>query len=74
MATNVLVLKGGWINPRGEYVIGPHLQLLGQFYYGYRVSFLGSFIGLAYGFATGFVGGVVIAWIYNRVSMLTRRT
>ena len=57
-ATNWLVLKGG---P----VVGPHMALLGQFFIGYRVTFVGSVIGFAYGFALGFVVGFSIAWIYN---------
>ena len=35
IATNWLVLKGGR-------QVGPHLSLLGQFFVGYRVTFLGS--------------------------------
>jgi hypothetical protein len=58
IATNWLVLKGGD-------VVGPHLSLLGQFFIGYRVSFIGSLIGWAYGFATGFVVGYSVAAIYN---------
>jgi hypothetical protein len=58
VATNWLVLKGG---P----VVGPHLALLGHFFIGYRVTFLGSFVGLAYGFVTGFLVGYSAAWIYN---------
>jgi len=30
---------------RGEYIVGPHLQLLSQFFIGYKVSFWGSIIG-----------------------------
>ena len=37
VATNWLVIKGG---P----VVGPHLALLGQFFIGYRVTFVGSLI------------------------------
>jgi len=58
VATNWLVLKGG--NP-----VGPHLALLGQFFIGYEVTFVGSLIGFAYGFATGFLGGYATAKIYN---------
>jgi len=58
IATNWLVLKGGK-------VVGPHLSLLGQFFIGYRVTFVGSLIGLAYGFVYGFVGGWFIARMYN---------
>jgi hypothetical protein len=67
VATNWLVLKGGHINPRGEYVVGPHLQLLSQFFIGYRVSFLGSIIGFLYAFAIGTLSGAMIGWIYNRI-------
>jgi hypothetical protein len=58
IATNWLVLKGGS-------VVGPHLALLGQFFIGYRVSFLGSLIGFAYGFVVGFLLGYAGAVIYN---------
>ena len=37
IATNWLVIKGGER-------VGPHLQLLSQYFIGYRVTFLGSFI------------------------------
>ena len=67
VATNWLVIKGGHITPDGEYVVGPHLQLLSQFFIGYRVSFLGSIIGFAYGFAVGTLSGALIGWIYNRI-------
>jgi hypothetical protein len=60
IATNWLVLKGG--SP-----VGPHLQLLSQFFLGYRVSFVGSLIGFAYGFALGTFAGALFAWIYNRI-------
>ena len=58
IATNWLVLKGGE-------VVGPHLELLGQYLIGYRVTFGGSFVGLAYGFVVGYVGGYVVAILYN---------
>jgi ABC-type dipeptide/oligopeptide/nickel transport system permease subunit len=52
---------------RGEYIMGLHLQLLSQFFIGYRVSFLGSIIGFFYGFALGTLCGTAVGWIYNRV-------
>jgi hypothetical protein len=58
IATNWLILKGGE-------TIGPHLALLGQFFIGYRVTFIGSLIGLGYGFITGFLAGYLIAMLYN---------
>jgi hypothetical protein len=60
VATNWLVLKGG-------NVVGPHLALLGQFFIGYRVTFVGSLIGFAYGFVSGFVIGYFVAFMYNRM-------
>lgn len=58
IATNLLILKGGR-------VVGPHLALLGQFFIGYRVTFVGSLIGFAYGFASGFLIGYFVARMYN---------
>ena len=67
IATNWLVIQGGHINANGEHVVGPNLQLLSQFFIGYRVSFLGSIIGFGYGFAVGTLSGALIGWIYNRI-------
>lgn len=67
VATNWLVLMGGSPGSDGEPVVGSHLQLLSQFFIGYRVSFTGSLIGLAYGFVVGTLAGSVIAWIYNKI-------
>lgn len=58
IATNFLVVKGGE-------VVGPHLSLLNQFYFGYSTTFAGSFVGLGYGFVTGFVLGWFVAALYN---------
>ena len=67
IATNWLLIKGGHISPSGEYVVGPHLQLLSQFFIGYRVSFVGSIIGFFYGFALGTLCGTAMGWIYNKI-------
>lgn len=67
IATNWLIIKGGHINARGNYVVGPNLQLLSQFFIGYRVSFFGSIVGFAYGFAIGTLSGALIGWIYNKI-------
>lgn len=58
VATNWLVIKGGES-------IGPHLALLGQFFPGYSVSFVGSLAGLAYGTVLGSVAGWSISRVYN---------
>jgi hypothetical protein len=58
LGTNWLILKGGEN-------VGAHLALLGQFFIGYRVTFVGSLIGLGYGFVTGFIAGYLISILYN---------
>lgn len=62
-ATNFLILKGGE-------VIGPHLNLLGNFFPGYRVTFFGSILGFVYGLLSGYIAGFIIASIYNLVVKL----
>jgi hypothetical protein len=66
LATNILVLKGG---PH----VGANLQLLNQFFPGYRVTFGGSFLGFVYAFAVGYVSGWIIATVYNWVVLLRHR-
>ena len=65
LATNILVLKGG---PR----VGANLQLLNQFFPGYRVTFGGSFLGFAYAFVVGYASGWIIATVYNWVVLLRK--
>lgn len=65
VATNWLILEGGHIGPHGQPVVGPHLSLLGHFFIGYKVSFVGSLIGFAYGFVAGFAIGYFVARTYN---------
>ena len=67
IATNWLLIKGGPTTPDGHHIVGPHLQLLSQFFIGYRVSFLGSIIGFFYWFALGTLCGSAIGWIYNKM-------
>jgi hypothetical protein len=66
VATNWLVIKGG---P----VVGPHLSLLSQYFFGYSVTFLGSLIGVVYAFVLGYLSGLIIAWIYNDIVVMTAR-
>ena len=61
LITNFLVIKGG---PH----VGAHLNLLSNFFPGYRVTFLGSIIGFFYGFIAGFLIGVVLGAVYNKVA------
>ena len=58
LATIILVFKGGE-------VIGPNLQLLSQYFFGYTVTVKGAFIGLAYSFSWGFILGWLVAYFRN---------
>lgn len=58
VATNWLVLKGGA-------VVGPNLALLSQFFFGYRVTFVGSLIGFAWAFVYGCAAGYFVSRVYN---------
>lgn len=58
LATNILLLKGGE-------EIGPNLALLGQFFIGYEVTFVGSLSGFFWGFATGYILGSLVALLRN---------
>lgn len=58
LLTVVLVLKGG-------YPVGPRLQLLGEFFPGYTVTFPGAFVGLLWGFLAGFLFGGAVALLHN---------
>ena len=66
LVTNILLIKGGD-------VVGPHLSLLGQFFIGYTVTFVGSLIGFVYGFITGFGIGYVVAGLYNWMADLREK-
>ncbi|MBI4516662.1 MAG: hypothetical protein HY699_12695 [Deltaproteobacteria bacterium] len=56
-----------WLLLKGGPHVGAHLQLLSQYLYGYRVTWLGSIIGLAYGLLLGGAIGWLIGNIYNRI-------
>jgi hypothetical protein len=60
IATNILVLKGG---PN----VGKHLRLLGVFFPGYNVTFVGSIIGFIYAFVLGYAIGRLIGGVYNKL-------
>ncbi len=58
IATNLLLLKGGEN-------VGAHLSLLGVFFPGYSVTFVGSIIGFIYAFVLGYALGRLIGSAYN---------
>ncbi|HEY4955644.1 MAG TPA: hypothetical protein VII02_12250 [Gemmatimonadaceae bacterium] len=61
LATILLVVRGG-----AE--VGPHLNLLGMFLPGYRVSVAGAFVGFAYLFVIGYAIGRLIGSVYNAMA------
>ncbi len=54
-----------WLLIKGGQDPGRHLRLLGHFFIGYDVTYLGSFVGAAYGFASGFLLAYAVARSYN---------
>lgn len=61
--TSWLLLKGG---PQ----VGPHLQLLAQYFYGFSVTWPGAFLGSLYGALVGGVVGWLIGALYNVIAGL----
>ena len=41
---------------------------ISRIYRGYSVTPLGSLIGLIWGFCDWFIGGLVFAWLYNKIA------
>lgn len=58
LATLILILKGG-------HVVGPTLNLLGQYFAGYSVTLKGALIGFGYSFFWGFIFGWLFAYLRN---------
>jgi hypothetical protein len=54
-----------WLVIKGGPVVGPHLGLLGQFFPGYSVTWLGALVGFGYAFLIGFLVGYFVAAVYN---------
>jgi hypothetical protein len=52
----------------------PMIDVLGSLYVGFGPTLRGSVIGGAWAFVDGAVAGVVVAWLYNRVSGTERAT
>jgi hypothetical protein len=68
-----LFVMTAWLLIKDGPNVGPHLQLLGQYFIGYTVTWPGCFVGLFYGALLGGIVGWLIGYIYNRVvDMKTR--
>jgi hypothetical protein len=62
-----IFIMTAWLLIKGGANVGAHLNLLGQYFIGYSVSWAGSLIGLIYGALIGGVIGWVIGSIYNKI-------
>jgi hypothetical protein len=65
-----LFIITAWLLIKGGPHVGAHLQLLGQYFYGYSVTWTGSIVGFLYGALTGALVGWVIGTGYNLVARL----
>ena len=45
----------------------PFVDFLSVMYVGYSVTVVGILIGAVWGFLDGFIGGVLLAWLYNKL-------
>ena len=64
----IVFLMTAWLLIKGGPVVGPHLSLLGQYFYGYSVTWWGSLVGFGYGALVGGVAGWIIGAVYNAVA------
>lgn len=62
-----LFVMTAWLLIKGGPNVGQTLQLLGNYFIGYSVTWPGAFVGLFYGALVGSVIGWVIGVIYNRI-------
>jgi len=56
-----------WLVVKGGATVGPHLELLGEYFLGYTVTMSGAFIGAGYCFFWGFLWGWLFVYIRNFV-------
>ena len=54
-----------WLIIKDGEVVGPNLELLGQYFIGYKVNLKGAFIGMGYSFVWGFMWGWLFAYLRN---------
>lgn len=62
-----LFLMTVWLLIKDGHGVGAHLNLLGQYFIGYSVTWKGSILGFCYGAAIGGIVGWAIGAIYNRI-------
>jgi len=65
-----LFVMTAWLLIKGGPQVGEHLQLLGQYFIGYSVTWGGSLVGFFYGALTGGIAGWALGTVYNRIVSL----
>jgi len=45
----------------------PFVDILSMFYVGYSATIIGCLIGAVWAFVDAFIGGVIFAWLYNKL-------
>ena len=68
-----LFVMTAWLLIKGGPQVGTHLQLLGQYFIGYSVTWQGSLVGFFYGALVGGVVGWSIGTIYNGIVAIRQR-
>lgn len=68
-----LFLATAWLLLRGGDAPGYHLNLLGQYFPGYAVTWGGSLLGLFYGALVGATIGAACGWLYNFAAIAAQR-
>jgi hypothetical protein len=68
-----LFLMTVWLLMKGGPNVGQHLQLLGQYFIGYSVTWTGSLVGFLYGALTGGIIGWTVGTIYNKIVNMRRK-
>ena len=56
-----------WLVAKGGPAVGQHLNLLGNYFPGYRVTVAGAFVGFIYAFVLGYGLGRLVGIVYNRL-------
>lgn len=62
-----LMVATMWLVIRGGARVGQHLNLLNNYFPGYRVTWVGSFVGFLYAAVLGAIVGWLIGRLYNAV-------
>jgi hypothetical protein len=68
-----LFVMTAWLLIKGGPQVGVHLQLLGQYFIGYSVTWKGSLVGFFYGALVGGAVGWSIGTIYNGIVAIRQR-